>query len=115
MSLPVAGAFKDKLMTRYVLSSSSVDVVYYCCPGYRDACQRHRHEGFTFAPWLASTSHSPLVNVTSSLTRHLKSPVIEKISRAAHRLNNLHIKLHENNLPMNQMIIFQIDQVVNVN
>lgn len=28
---------------------------------------------FTFAPWLASTSHSPLVTVTSSLTGHLKS------------------------------------------
>lgn len=33
----------------------------------------HKYEGFTFAPWLASTSHSPLVNVTSSLTTHLKS------------------------------------------
>lgn len=74
MSLPVAGALKNKLIV-----VSSVDaVVYYCCPEYRDAGQQHRYEGFTFAPWLASTSHSPLVNVTSSLTTHLKSSVIEK-------------------------------------
>lgn len=33
----------------------------------------HRHKVFTFAPWLANTSHSPLVNDTSSLTKHLKS------------------------------------------
>lgn len=33
----------------------------------------HRHKVFTFAPWLANTSHSPLVNDTSSLTKHMKS------------------------------------------
>lgn len=33
----------------------------------------HRYKAFTFAPWLANTSHSPLVNDTSSLTKHLKS------------------------------------------
>lgn len=33
----------------------------------------HSDKEFTFAPWLASTSHSPLVNDTSSLTQHLKS------------------------------------------
>lgn len=32
-------------------------------------------EGLTLEPCLARTSHSPLVNVTSSLIAHLKSPI----------------------------------------
>lgn len=36
---------------------------------------RRGTQGLTLEPCLARTSHSPLVNVTSSLIAHLKSPI----------------------------------------